>query len=73
MTVTGSLKLWDRARGYGFITRDDGGADVFLHSKQIARSGMNSPSVGDRLSFDLMIAGNSQVQACALRRISEEG
>ena len=32
---TGSVKQWFQSKGFGFITRDDGGTDVFIHSKQL--------------------------------------
>jgi cold shock CspA family protein len=68
--MIGSITFWDRKRGFGFITKDDG-SEVFVHSKQIARSRLTAPSVGDRFRFALMIAGNNQIQACDLQRISD--
>lgn len=47
---TGSLKFLDR--GFGFITRDDGGDDVFVHEREARNSGvMLAPGV--RLAFDV--------------------
>ena len=47
---TCSLKKWNVERGYGFITSDDGGQDVFVHISAFARDG-GPPVVGQVLSF----------------------
>lgn len=48
--MKGVLTQWDDAKGYGFITPDDGGAKVFVHIKAFApRAGR--PAVGERLSY----------------------
>jgi CspA family cold shock protein len=48
---TGSLKWFNASKGYGFITPDAGGKDVFVHAKALERSGLsdNIPD-GQRLS-----------------------
>ena len=47
----GRLRLWS-VRGFGFVTRDDGGADVFVFIKEAKRCGIMELAVGDRLEFD---------------------
>jgi uncharacterized membrane protein YsdA (DUF1294 family)/cold shock CspA family protein len=50
MERRGRLTRWEDARGYGFITPDDGGAPVFLHIKALGRFEFR-PEAGMRLAF----------------------
>lgn len=52
MRVTGKVKWFDDAKGYGFITRDEGG-DVFVHFSQIEGDGFRSLSEGQTVEFDV--------------------
>ena len=49
-TVTGTVKWFDEAKGFGFIARD-GGSDVFAHFKQIRGEGFRTLTEGQRVSF----------------------
>ncbi|MGV3591066.1 MAG: cold-shock protein [Gammaproteobacteria bacterium] len=49
-TVTGTVKWFDEAKGFGFIARD-GGSDVFAHFKQIKGDGFRTLTEGQRVSF----------------------
>ncbi len=51
--ATGTVKWFNGQKGFGFIQPDDGGADVFVHVSAVERSGMNSLSEGQKLSFEL--------------------
>jgi cold shock CspA family protein len=44
--LTGKIKRYDTAKGYGFITRDDGEADVFLHVTNFQESTSRCPAIG---------------------------
>lgn len=52
MRVTGKVKWFDDAKGYGFITRDEGG-DVFVHFSQIEGDGFRSLSEGQAVEFEV--------------------
>jgi CspA family cold shock protein len=52
MTI-GTVKFFNTARGFGFISPDDGGKDVFVHATAIEASGMGSLAEGQRVSFEI--------------------
>jgi CspA family cold shock protein len=52
---TGTVKFFNPERGYGFITPEDDGTDVFLHISALEAAGLQRVSQGDRLSFDLVM------------------
>jgi cold shock protein len=47
------VKWFDREKGYGFITPDDGGEDVFVHHTGIAGSGFKSLDEGQRVPYEV--------------------
>jgi CspA family cold shock protein len=51
--ATGSVKWFNEAKGFGFITQDDGGADVFVHFSAIQGSGFRTLAEGQKVSFDV--------------------
>ena len=50
--VKGTVKFYNDAKGYGFITPDDGGKDVFVHASALERAGIHRLSEGQKVSFD---------------------
>ncbi len=50
---TGTVKWFNTTKGYGFITPDDGGKDLFVHISAVEKSGMRSLNEGQKISFDL--------------------
>jgi CspA family cold shock protein len=50
---TGTVKWFNEVKGYGFITPDGGGNDVFVHISAVERSGLRGLNEGQKLSFDL--------------------
>jgi CspA family cold shock protein len=51
---TGTVKWFNATKGYGFITPDDGGKDVFVHITAVERAGMQSLVEGQRVSFQVI-------------------
>jgi cold shock protein len=51
--ATGLVKWFNDAKGFGFITPDAGGADVFIHFSAIAMEGYKTLKQGARVSFEL--------------------
>ncbi|MGW8205593.1 MAG: cold-shock protein [Hyphomicrobiaceae bacterium] len=52
MRQTGIVKFFNTQKGYGFITPDDGGNDVFVHVTAVERSGIGLLNEGMRISFE---------------------
>jgi cold shock protein len=52
MRQVGTVKFYNGDKGYGFISPDDGGKDVFVHVTALEQSGINGLSEGSRLSFE---------------------
>ncbi|HEY9056441.1 MAG TPA: cold-shock protein [Aurantimonas sp.] len=52
MSQTGTVKFFNEAKGFGFVTPDGGAKDVFLHVSALERAGISSLNEGDKISFD---------------------
>ena len=50
--ATGTVKWFNDAKGYGFITPDEGTKDLFVHFSGIAGNGFKSLPEGARVSYD---------------------
>jgi CspA family cold shock protein len=53
MRVTGTVKFFNAAKGYGFVQPDDGGKDVFVHATALEQAGIRSLNEGDKITFVL--------------------
>ncbi|MBO1256567.1 cold-shock protein [Alteromonas sp. 5E99-2] len=52
-TVTGTVKWFDEAKGFGFISQADGGKDVFVHFRSIAAEGYKTLAEGQQVQFTI--------------------
>jgi len=50
---TGTVKWFNDSKGYGFIARDSGGSDVFVHYSAIQTDGYRSLAEGQRVEFSI--------------------
>ncbi len=48
----GTVKWFNGTKGFGFITPDDGGADVFVHISAVERAGLRNLMDGQKVSYD---------------------
>jgi CspA family cold shock protein len=52
--ATGTVKWFNATKGYGFITPDDGGKDVFVHVTAVEQSGIGSLAEGQRINYQVI-------------------
>ncbi len=50
--ATGTVKFFNQSKGFGFITNDEGGKDVFVHISAVQASGLTGLNDGDKVSYD---------------------
>jgi cold shock protein len=50
---TGLVKWFNEEKGFGFITQDGGGADLFVHFRAIASEGFKTLAEGQKVSFEV--------------------
>lgn len=51
--ATGTVKWFNESKGFGFITQDEGGADVFVHFSAISGSGFRTLAEGQKVNYDV--------------------
>jgi CspA family cold shock protein len=64
--ATGTVKFFNSMKGFGFITRDDGQPDAFVHISAVERSGMSGLNEGDRVEFDIEVDRRGKYSAVNL-------
>ncbi len=52
--AAGTVKWFNATKGYGFITPDEGGKDVFVHISAVEASGMTGLAEGQKVTFEIM-------------------
>ena len=65
--ATGTVKWFNGQKGYGFIQRDDGSQDVFVHISAVERSGIGNLQEGQKLSYDLERGNQGKTSAVGLK------
>jgi CspA family cold shock protein len=69
--ASGTVKFFNPMKGFGFIQRDDGQPDAFVHISAVERAGMTSLNEGDRLEFELEVDRRGKYAAVNLTPVHE--
>lgn len=64
---TGTVKWFDAAKGYGFITPEDGGKDLFVHHSEIQTDGYATLNDGQQVEYEV---GEGQKGPCATKVVA---
>jgi CspA family cold shock protein len=67
--ATGTVKWFNDAKGYGFITPDEGGKDLFVHHTAIVGEGFKTLSEGARVEFEVR-EGRKGLEAANVTRLA---
>merc|ERR1712184_228452 len=59
----GTCKWWNSQKGFGFITPDDGGSDVFVHQTAISADGFRSLAEGEELEYTVEQGADGRLKA----------
>jgi CspA family cold shock protein len=68
--ASGTVKFFNAMKGFGFIQRDDGQPDAFVHISAVERAGIPSLNEGDRLEFELEVDRRGKYAAVNLQPVS---
>lgn len=65
--INGTVKFFNSAKGFGFITPDDGSKDAFVHISAVEQAGLSGLDEGQKLSYDLENGRDGKVSAANLQ------
>ena len=60
---SGTVKWFNRAKGYGFIEPEDGEKDAFVHISAVQNSGMETLDEGQKVQYELVEGANGKISA----------
>jgi CspA family cold shock protein len=67
--ASGTVKFFNAMKGFGFISRDDGQPDAFVHISAVERAGLPTLNEGDRVEFELEVDRRGKTAAVNLQPI----
>lgn len=67
--TNGTVKFFNSAKGFGFITPDDGSKDAFVHISAVEQSGHTGLVEGQKLSYELESGRDGKVSATNLQLV----
>lgn len=69
MSYTGVVKWFNSTKGYGFITPEDGGKDVFVHVSSVEKAGLRGLEEAQKVSYEVA-TNNGKTSAVNLKILS---
>lgn len=69
--ATGTVKWFDRRKGFGFLKPDVGPWDVFVHISAVRAAGLPNLDEGQRIEFELTQMSDGRMAALGLRLVAE--
>lgn len=66
---SGTVKWFNPTKGYGFITPEDGGKDVFVHISAVEKSGFSDLKEGQKINFEL-VTHQGKTSAANLKEVA---
>lgn len=69
MSTNGTVKFFNAARGFGFITPEDGSKDVFVHISAVDRAGLATLTENQKVSFEVEQGTNGKLSAVNLKAL----
>lgn len=67
--ATGTVKWFNKTKGYGFIAPDTGGKDVFVHITAVEKAGLGDLQEGQKLAFELVPGRDGRTAADQLQSV----
>lgn len=67
--ATGTVKWFNPAKGYGFITPDDGSKDAFVHISVVERAGLSTLHEGQKVEYELVPGRDGKLSAENLKLV----
>ncbi len=67
--ATGRVKFFSSTKGFGFITPDDGGGDVFVRAEEASRAGLSTLDTGRKVSFEEVGTEGGKVSATQIIKV----
>jgi CspA family cold shock protein len=65
----GTVKFFNRSKGFGFIQPDDGSKDVFVHVSAVESAGLDTLNENQKVSFDVVRASNGKNAAANIKSL----
>ena len=67
--TTGTVKWFNESKGFGFISPEDGGKDVFVHVSALERAGMGGLVEGQKVGFDVETGRDGRSNAANIQAL----
>ena len=69
-SINGTVKFFNTAKGFGFISPDNGEKDAFVHISAVQRSGLQGLYEGDKVTYELETGRDGKISATNLTLLS---